>query len=128
MAQPHVAARILVGQIQSEGERPRNARFITDVERSEEEFVTVTAHPYTVVSKRYILADDDTAGGGISVLLPLAREISGFPITIKKLGTTGNITINPDGVETVDGSLTKVLITQYETATVISDGIQWWII
>jgi hypothetical protein len=53
--------------------------------------VKVTTTTYTAAGKTVILVDDDTAGSGVAVTLPAA--VDGLRYHIKKLGTTGNITV-----------------------------------
>lgn len=94
-----------------------------------------TAKPETVITTSHtidetsqvILVDDDTAGGGVTITLPKA---SGLFRTyhIKKLGTTGNVTIDADGTETIDGALTAVINTQYTSLQIVSDDSNWHII
>ena len=89
---------------------------------------TIVAVTYIVLDKdRVVLVDDDAAGGAVTVTLPPAvgdlREL-----VIKKLGTTGSVTIDGDEAETIDGALTKVLSTQYDVLELASDGANWWII
>ena len=92
-------------------------------------FVTVTATSYTaIVADDVILVDDDTAGGVVTVDLPAAAADQGKPKYIKKLGSTANVTIDADGSETVDGSLTRALTAQYETVCIVSDGAEWWVL
>lgn len=90
---------------------------------------TVTASPHgATISDNFILVDDDTVGGVVTVNLPAAATAGdGAELSIKKLGTTGNVTIDGDGAETIDGAATLVLTTQYECKTIVSDGSDWYI-
>ena len=45
-----------------------------------------------------------------------------------KTQSGGTVTIDPSGSETVNGSSTKTLTSQYETVTIISDGSNWLIV
>lgn len=62
-----------------------------------------------------------------TVTLPTAVGITGRRYDIKNSGT-GTITVDGDGTETIDGGLTAVLSTQYDSITVQSDGANWIII
>ncbi len=68
-----------------------------------------------------------TGSSAYTVTLPTAASIEGKKIHVKRLATA-NITIDGDGSETIDGSATFVLSTQYEAITLISDGTNWIII
>jgi len=89
---------------------------------------TLTATTLTIDNEDVVLVDDDTAGSAVTVTLPTAVGISGRWIDIKKLGTTAVVTVDADGTETIDGSLTAVILVQYESITLLSDGANWNII
>ena len=66
-----------------------------------------------------------------TITLPSAVGIEGREYDIKKVSATGGgrtVTIDGAGSETIDGSLTFALVSQYEAITVISDGANWWIV
>lgn len=88
---------------------------------------TVDTTTYTVLSTdRVVLVDDDTAGGDVTINLPSAATLGdGWAVTIKKTGTTGNITIDPDGSETIDGSATTTIEQTNQSMSIISDGTVW---
>lgn len=52
---------------------------------------------------------------------------SGYQVTVKNTGT-GTITIDGNASETIDGSLTVVFSTKYQSYTLMSDGANWHII
>ena len=89
---------------------------------------TVTATPYAAAANRLILVDDDTIGGAAVVTLPTAATSTGVEYRIKKLGSTGSVTITPDGAETIDGAASLVISTQYTAYTLNCDGATWWIV
>ena len=64
--------------------------------------------------------------GTFSVLLPTAVGVQGVKYTLKNSGV-GVITLDADGAETIDGSLT-VTVNTTEFQTVQSDGSNWIII
>ncbi len=72
----------------------------------------------------YTLTTADTivfANGTFILTLPTAVGIDGKVYYIKNIGT-GIITIDADDIETIDGGLTAVLDSQYESVTVTSDS------
>lgn len=91
---------------------------------------SVTATTYTVLtSDRVILVDDDTAGANVTVTLPAAATAgSGFSVVIMKTGSTGQVTIDGNGSETINGELTFDLAVQYESVKVVTNGTAWFII
>lgn len=89
---------------------------------------TVTTTPYIAGEERVILVDDDVIGGPATVVLGGAAPLQGRLYYIKKLGSTGIVTVDPDGSELIDDSLTKLLTTQYDSMTIVSDGTAWWIL
>ncbi len=81
---------------------------------------TVNSHPVT-------LADATTLSLNLS--LPTAESAQSKVFYVKKIDATANtVTITPNGVETIDGAATKVLTTQYEVTSIVSDGSNWHII
>jgi hypothetical protein len=60
-------------------------------------------------------------------LLPAATAAANFVFGIKNIGS-GTITIDGDGSETIDGSTTLALSTQYEGVELISDGSNWHVV
>lgn len=84
---------------------------------------------YTVVDgDRILLVDDDAAGGDVTVSLPAAADNNQRELAIKKIGSTGSVTIDANGTELVDGSATAVLAFQYDAVQLYCDGSDWWII
>lgn len=61
------------------------------------------------------------------VNLPTAVGLDGFKLQIKNLLATA-ITVTPNGSETIDGLASYSLSTQYESITLLSDNLNWYII
>ena len=58
--------------------------------------------------------------------LPSAVGIAGKRYVIRKSDASANtVTIDPAGAETVNGSATRVISTQYEAVEIVSDGAGW---
>lgn len=88
---------------------------------------TVTTTAAATSADDVILAD--AAAGGFTISLPAADTMTGRRLEIKKIDSTSNaVTVDPDGVETIDGSTTMTIDIQNTARTVISDGTAWWII
>lgn len=93
--------------------------FVGDVE-------TVTGTSATLGADDHImLIDDDTAGGAVTITLPACASHNGRQYHVKKLGTTGNVTIDGNASETIDGGLTAVLTAQYESVGLVCDSSNW---
>lgn len=68
------------------------------------------------------------SGGAFTATLPTAASVTGKVIIVKKTDSTLNaITIATTSSQTIDGSLTTTLNTQYEALTLVSDGSNWQI-
>jgi len=80
-----------------------------------------TDSPYTVTNGEHTILCDTTLGA-ITVNLPTAVGRAGQKFLIKNVGTTNAVTIDPNGAETVDESATMILATQYQSATLESNG------
>ena len=89
---------------------------------------TVTTTTHTTALEDVVLVDDDTAGGAVTITLPAAAVSEGIQYQIKKLGTTGAVTIDANAAEKIDGATTKVLSSQYKTITIVCDGTSWHVI
>lgn len=82
-----------------------------------------------LVNDFVILADDDAAGAAMTLNLPSVTAVgSGARISVKKLGNTATVTIDTDGSETIDGQLQAFLSLQFQSLTIVSDGVSAWYI
>ena len=82
---------------------------------------------FAAAANQVVFCDDDTAGGAQTVTLPAGA--AGAQITIKKLGTTGTVTIVSLLVgQLIDGQITFDLTAQYSSLTVFWNGSEWSII
>lgn len=88
---------------------------------------TVTASAPMVSTDHTILCD--ASSGDITISLTNAADVSGRLLNIKKIDNSGNkVTIDASGTQTIDGALTSILTTQYESITIQCDGTGWWIL
>lgn len=118
----------MTGTLQTPNGGPQNVRLNLEEIKEDDLVVTVTATTYTIEGKKYILVDDDTAGGAVTITLPPAIDSTDREIIVKKLGTTGNVTVDGNGSETIDGVTTNVITTQYAAIHIVSDGAGWFTI
>lgn len=80
---------------------------------------TLTARPIDRVLKA------NAADAAVTVNLPSAAPNPVIYTVIKSDATGNTVTIDPAGSETINGSATRVLSAQWETATLRSDGANW---
>jgi hypothetical protein len=79
---------------------------------------TLTPHDHTVFV--------DATGGNRTITLPTASTCARRRYEIKKIDSSANtVTVDGYSSETIDGSLTNILSTQYQSVTVVSDGAGW---
>lgn len=86
---------------------------------------TARTTTYTILATDYMI---DCTSGTFTVTLPPAATAGGGKVFVIKNSGTGEITIEGDGSETIDGGLTAVMSTQWESLTVVSDGANYKII
>jgi len=68
----------------------------------------------------------DATGGSFTLSLPHAAGVaSGKGFDVLVVGTSGSVTLDGDGSETINGSTTLVLRAQYGSVQVVSDGANW---
>ena len=88
--------------------------------------VTYTSGTHTITNG-YELIICDSSGGTVTVNLPDATESMGKKYYFKKTTAAHTVVIAGTGQD-IDDAPTKVLTTKNETCTVISNGVQWWLI
>jgi hypothetical protein len=89
----------------------------------------------SIKTGNYTLTDTDSVVlasatlNSITIMLPTAVGRAGKEFTIKKIDTTNNsVVINGDGSEKIDGELIQIILDQYTSITVVSDGSNWYIL
>lgn len=68
------------------------------------------------------------AAGTYTVTLDSAADLAGETIRFKFIGASGTVTLDGEGTETIDGSLTYAMSTQYEFVNLYSDGTNWHVV
>lgn len=87
-----------------------------------------TTTPYSQIENDDIILIDATAAVATVNLLGSANR-TGKQIIIKKIDSSGNsVTIDPASAETIDGAATHVLSSQFDSVTLVSDGVNWIIV
>jgi len=90
--------------------------------------ITHTTATLTLTTAHSIIFAD-ASSNSITFTLPTAVGIDGREYTIKRIDSSANtVTLDGDGTETIDGSLTQIIATQYDAIKVVSDGANWSII
>jgi hypothetical protein len=88
---------------------------------------TITSGTTLTSSYRTVLCDSSSAS--FTVTLPPSSNSKYMIYTIKKIDATGNtVTVDANASELIDGSLTKILNSQYLSVTIQCDGSNWYII
>lgn len=83
----------------------------------------------TTLDNSYSVVIGIATSAAFTVTLPPSADYVGKWFTIKKGDSSVNaVTVDGDGSETIDGATTNVLSSQYDSITVVSDGITWWIV
>lgn len=82
---------------------------------------SVAAGTYTLIASDSIIA----ASGGPNIIFPLAASCVGRVYTIKNMGG-GAVTLLLTSPDTIDGAVSKTLLTDYTKAQVVSDGSSTW--
>jgi len=85
----------------------------------------MTSSGFALISDHVIFANK-SIGMKVS-LLSAATVGDGYILDVKNIGT-GPVTVDSTGAETIDGELSIILTTQYESVTLVSDGSNWFIL
>jgi len=123
LGDPSAANKLIMnGALGSSGIKiTNNAGFLANV-------VTNTSTTYAPTNLVDAILCDATTGAQ-TINLPTAVGLSGKIYDIKKKDSSVNsVTIDANGTETIDGSLTQSLILQYDAMRIISDGANWFIL
>ncbi len=92
---------------------------------SEVNIVTVVT-TYSVAALVYYVRGNAT-GGSFTITLPAAMNLQGRRILVKKIDSSGNaITLAAAGSDTIEGSATKSLASQWDHYHLISNGVDTW--
>jgi hypothetical protein len=80
---------------------------------------------YSATSSDQILTGDATSAA-FTITVPTAVGITGKSYTVKKIDSSGNaVTVATTSSQTIDGSTTYSLASQYKYVTLVSNGSNW---
>lgn len=90
---------------------------------------TKTGTTYTISNTDTVIIADATSNA-VTITLPAASTMTGYRFYIKRKDnvTANAVTIARTGADTIDGATSQTLNAQYTSATVVSDGSNWYII
>jgi hypothetical protein len=89
---------------------------------------TKTGSTYTITATDTVIIADATSNN-VTITLPAASGVPGYRFYVKrKDGTANTVTIARSASDTIDGATSQTLDAQYTSATVVSDGSNWYII
>ena len=89
--------------------------------------VIVVGPEYTVASWPLILLCDTDLYGDMTIHMP-ASALSSSAYHIKKLGTGGNVTVDGNSAETIDGDVIATIMLENESMMIVSDTTKWYVI
>jgi len=81
----------------------------------------------TTLDETYSVVLVDASGGTITISLPQASGCKGRQYVIKKTDSSSyGVVVDPYGTETIDGSTTRTISTQWGKVEIVSDGSNWY--
>lgn len=86
---------------------------------------TFTTGSYSLDNTSYTVSYGDTSGGNITFNLPAANTVVNKLFVFKKDGAAGTITLDANGVETIDGQGTYTMAIPYQAVNLMSLGSFW---
>lgn len=114
-------------------EIPGTRRYAHGVSDDVEDTV-VTFDSVVTKTAAYTATDDDkiilcdASSGAFTITLRTAVNISGKDYTVKKIDSSANtVTIDGSGSETIDDGETAILTDQYESLTIVSNNVEWFV-
>lgn len=112
-----------IGKFIDSGGRYKLSDFIGDVVR-----VAHKTASYTLSKTDRVITADCTSGN-VTITLPPVSGNTGRRFVVKRTdASVNNVIVAGDGSETIDGSNTYTMSTQYDSVTVLCDGTEWWTI
>ena len=89
--------------------------------------ITDVDSPYTLLSTDDVILADST-NGNITVNLPLLSSAFVKEYVVKKMATGNTVTLDPNGSETIDSSLTEVISSLFTARRFLPGTSEWSIV
>ena len=109
---------IVSGGVTSKVSRANNSKIITDS--------TAKTANYTLTANDEAIKFN-TSSGSLTAFLPTAVGIKGKWYSVIKVSASNTLTVEPDGSETINGSLNYAITANNSVITFQSDGSNWFI-
>ena len=109
---------IVSGGVTSKVSRANNSKIITDS--------TAKTANYTLTANDEAIKFN-TSSGNLTAFLPTAVGIKGKWYSVIKVSASNTLTVEPDGSETINGSLNYAITANNSVITFQSDGSNWFI-
>ena len=81
---------------------------------------------YTASNWEFVLVNLAGASNDVTITLPAASNNAQVAVKISSQAMGKIVTVDGNGSQTIDGTTTKTLETDYESIHLISDGVAWW--
>ena len=81
---------------------------------------------YTASNWEFVLVNLVGASNDVTITLPAASSNVQVAVKISSLAMGKTVTVDGNASETIDGTPTKTLDSDYESIHLISDGSAWW--
>lgn len=96
------------------------------VARAPRTYIEVTAN-YTALATDETI-NVDASSGNVTIAIPTAVGVQGKRYDIRKSDVSGNtVTLDPNGSQTINADLTKIITEQYTSLTIESDNANWMV-
>lgn len=82
----------------------------------------------TTLDNTYNFVAVTSTANAVGIILPTASTTIGREYTIKRISAGNSETILPTGSDTIDGASSLPIPAQYQSYTVVSDGVNQWFI
>lgn len=89
--------------------------------------ITVADSPYTAGDEDVI--EVDASGGAVTINLPAISSSAGQVYRVSKRDASANaVTLDGDSSETINGTTTRALSSQYDSVTIVAMATEWGVL
>lgn len=93
------------------------------------ETIVITVSTTTTITTAAQIYLTNAASAAFTVTLPTAASSTNLAYTVKKIDSSVNaVTLQGNGTDTIDGSNTQLLNSQWQSITAVSNGTSWYLI